>query len=70
MMRPKKLFFIITIICTIFAFDVFSQNKITITVYGDEGQNLQPVEWLKTDAAARELLLRSWVCRLRPYMKN
>lgn len=57
MMRPKKLFFIITIICTIFAFDVFSQNKITITVYGDEGQNLQPVEWLKTDAAAKGITL-------------
>jgi multiple sugar transport system substrate-binding protein len=35
----------------------FSQAKVTITVYGDQGQNLTPVEWLKADAAAKGITL-------------
>jgi multiple sugar transport system substrate-binding protein len=30
-----------------------AQAKVTVTVYGDQGQNLQPVEWLKAEAAAK-----------------
>jgi multiple sugar transport system substrate-binding protein len=35
----------------------FAQQKVTITVYGDQGQNLTPVEWLKPMAAAKGINL-------------
>jgi multiple sugar transport system substrate-binding protein len=35
----------------------FAQEKVTITVYGDQGQNLTPVEWLKPMAAAKGITL-------------
>lgn len=39
------------------AVPAFAQNKVKITVYGDQGQNLTPVEWLKADAAAKGITL-------------
>jgi len=37
----------------------FAQEKVTLTVYGDEGQNLVPVEWLKPLAAAKGITLQT-----------
>ncbi|HET9595143.1 MAG TPA: extracellular solute-binding protein [Anaeromyxobacteraceae bacterium] len=35
-----------------------AQGKVTITVYGDQGQNLNPVEWLKPMAAEKGITLQ------------
>ncbi len=57
MMGTKKLLLILGAVLLIAALPVFSQTKVTITVYGDEGQNLTPVEWMKPLAAARGITI-------------
>ena len=57
MMSTKKLLLILAVALMIAALPVFSQTKVTITVYGDEGQNLTPVEWMKPLAAARGITI-------------
>ncbi len=57
MKSMKKFLFISLTLCMVITQASFAQtsagSKVTITVYGDQGQNLQPVEWLKEEAAAK-----------------
>jgi multiple sugar transport system substrate-binding protein len=57
MLGTKKFLLIFVAALMIAALPVFSQAKVTITVYGDEGQNQTPVEWLKPLAAARGITI-------------
>lgn len=57
MQCKKKFLFIFLAVLMIVAQTSFSQTKVTITVYGDQGQNLNPVEWLKPLAAAKGISL-------------
>jgi multiple sugar transport system substrate-binding protein len=52
-MNAKKFLLVLVVASMILALPAFSQGKVKITVYGDQGQNLQPVEWLKAEAAAK-----------------
>jgi multiple sugar transport system substrate-binding protein len=53
MLGKRKFLLVLAALALVAAQASFSQAKVTVTVYGDQGQNLQPVEWLKADAAAR-----------------
>ena len=53
MLGKRKFLLVLAALALIAAQASFSQAKVTVTVYGDQGQNLQPVEWLKADAAAK-----------------
>lgn len=57
MMGRKKFLLVVVAVFMIAALPVFSQGNVKITVYGDTGQNLTPVEWLKTAAAAKGITL-------------
>jgi multiple sugar transport system substrate-binding protein len=53
MLRKSKIMLVGAVLALMVAQGVLAQTKVTVTVYGDQGQNLRPVEWLKADAAAK-----------------
>ncbi len=57
MLGKRRFVLVLAALALIAAQASFSQTKVTLTVYGDQGQNLQPVEWLKADAAAKGINL-------------
>ncbi|HET6485497.1 MAG TPA: extracellular solute-binding protein, partial [Spirochaetia bacterium] len=58
-MSRRKVLLIIAAVLLVVALPAVAQSKVTITVYGDEGQNLTPVEWLKPAAAARGITIET-----------
>jgi multiple sugar transport system substrate-binding protein len=54
MLSKRKFLLVFLAVLLVFAQASFAE-KVTITVYGDQGQNLQPVEWLKAQAAAKNI---------------
>jgi multiple sugar transport system substrate-binding protein len=54
-MLSKKKLLLVLVVAFVMVLPAFSQVK--ITVYGDEGQNLTPVEWMKPLAAAKGITI-------------
>ncbi len=58
-MQRSKLSMAVAAALVLAAHGAWAQQKVTLTVYGDQGQNLTAVEWLKPLAAARGITLQT-----------